>query len=283
MKKPIVAVVQDDAARLTSLRDSIQISIHTLESDMLETVRVVGGALLEARALLGNEDYALDHWIENHLGGCMSTQNARKWMAFTLGLRSCPALESGDMNKLGFAARSVFASALLQDRISSSEIESLIQALPTSGKITQASARDLVKRFEQLSNVTLLAPTTGAPRVLKTRQPDEKFDLHAVDLERAARENPSLAAALVEAETNPVMPEDPRLIDLINGLGGWDEFVTWLAAFQISSDLNNPPTPNPPKLAKRFVLVDDDGHGTRKALKLFALLVQAAQVCDMSL
>ncbi len=283
MKKPSVTIVKDTSTRLTALGLSISSSMFQLENTLLETVKIVGTAVLEADEILEHDPVRLRLWVETDLRGCMTYSNARKWMKYAAVIQTCPALEFAGQDQIGVAARTVFASALLQDRISSDTLETLFESLPAGDKITQLDARNLVKRFEALSSVSVIAPTTATPQVLKVRQPDEKFDLHVVDLERAARENPSLAAALVEAEQSPVMPDDPRLIDLINGLGGWDEFIVWLATFQISSDPHNPPTPNPPKLAQRFVLVDEDGRGTRKALKMFALLVQAAQVCDMSL
>ncbi len=283
MKNPSVTIANDDSTRLTALRDSISSSIRKLENNLLETVKDVGGAVLEADEILEHDPIKLRAWVESELNGCMSYSNSRKWMKYVQVIKRCPALEFAAQGQIGVAARTVFASALLQDRISSDTLETLFETLPSGNKITQLDARNLVKKFEALSSVTVIPPTTATTRVLKDREPTEFFDLNAVDLERAKRENPSLAAALEEAEQSPVLPGDPRLIDLINGLGGWDEFAVWLAAFKVSSDPDNPPTPNPPRLAKRFVLVDENGRGTRKALKLFSLLIQAAQVLDMSL
>ena len=107
---------------------------------------------------------------------------------------------------------------------------------------------------------------------------------HGVDdLERTKVVNPMLGRALEEARSSPVLTGDARLPDLVKALGGWDDFVVWLATFTISNDPMNPPTPNPPRIALEFGLVDDAGRGTRKAFKTYKLLVQVADVLDMTL
>ncbi len=278
MKTPVVTIVSGDSERLAEFRSTIQDAIFKLEENLLETVKRVGSAILGANELFGHDPLRLRAWVDSDLDGSMTYANARKWMKYVQALKTCPALELIEQGRLGVAARTVFSSALLQDRISSDQLETVLEGLPVNGKITQLQARDLVKKLERLSSLTAFSP-----RVLKAREPDDLFDLHAVDFERVQRENPSLAAALEQARKEPVMPDDPRLNDVVNGLGGWDDFIVWLAAFRVSSDPRNPPTPNPPELARRFVLVDEDGRGTKKALKLFSLLVQAAQVLDLTL
>ena len=129
MKKTGVEVmVRDDSEQLITLEVEISGCLNKLEQNLFETVAFVGGLLTEAYEVFKGDSAQFTAWVETKLDGRMSVQNARKWMRYVQGVRVCPALEVGDKHLFGFTARSVFASALLEERISEDFVEDFVRA-----------------------------------------------------------------------------------------------------------------------------------------------------------